>query len=353
MNMAADYSPLYYVLALPFWELASGASVELRLHSVRVLSILLGVLATAFAYLAAAWAFPGRPWRALAAGALFTLQPSLTQQTSFVTNDALLIATSAAFAWALFRSLRVSPGVRGAALLGALGGLSYLAKPQGAFLLAGVPLLALVLLWQGSGRRKAALLVTVAGAAAAVFGAAGVAGQLLWHGSLSPHGLVKQPAGPHGFQQWLHLYTERDLYHVYWQFVVSAWGDLSWFTTSVPAWVFVVAGVAYLLALAGLPAGVATRRLEAPVVALGLGTAAAVSLSILALEALYFRSHGILILQGRSFLEAMPLFAILLTGGLAALAPRRWEAAACGVVVVAALAANLGSVMVLWDRFYG
>lgn len=353
INMAADYTPLFYALGVPFWAAASSAPVEVRLQAVRMLSVLLGVAATAFAYLAAAWTFPGRPWRAVGAALIFTFQPSLAQQTSFVTNDALLVALAAAFAWVLMRAFRRPPDWRWWALLGGLGGLSYLAKPQGAFLLAAVPLLALAQLASSVSWRRLAVPSAAAVVVAAVFGGLGLAGQLFWHGTLSPHAVVKPGPAPHGLTQWIHAYTDRNLNHLYWQFVVSAWGDLSWFSASVPAWIFAAAGIAYLLALVGLAAGLASGRLEPAPTLLAAASAVLISAGILGLEALYFRSNGILILQGRSFLEAMPFFAILLAAGMGALAPRRWEPAACGVVAVLALGANLASVMVLWDSFYG
>ena len=72
---AGGYSPLYYALAVPFYYLANGADVEARLHAVRLLSMLLGVLAAWFVYLAGSWAFGGRRHLATASAAIIIFQP--------------------------------------------------------------------------------------------------------------------------------------------------------------------------------------------------------------------------------------------------------------------------------------
>ena len=353
VSQAGDYSPFYYALALPLWEAAGSAPVETRLHAVRLLSVLLGVVATAFAYLAAVEIFGRRLWLAEAATALFALNPIESQQTAIVSNDALLLALAAATAWRLLAALKGPLRAGDAIWLGALIGAAFWAKPQGAFLVAGLPpvLLAARLRGESWGAiiRWTSLVALLAGALAA----AEVGGGILWRGRVAPHGLLHSPPGLHGVPQWLQIYTDRSFNHLYFLFVVSAWGDLSWFSATLPAPLLGAVLVAYGLAVAGLIlVGIRSRR-EAGALAAALFTAIAVAGLILLLELLYFRSTGVQILQGRSFLEVWPLVAPGLVAGLVALVPRRCQPPAAAVVILGAVALNAASVMVLWDTLYG
>src|SRR5207245_7915288 len=133
-SSSAGYSPLYYAAGVPFYDLVRNAPVETRLQAVRLLSVLLGVAAAGFAYLAGFWALDHRRVLAAAAAAVVTLQPMASQQFAIVNNDALLITAGAAFFWRFFRALRIGMGLGDTVWLAALVGLAYLAKPQGAFL---------------------------------------------------------------------------------------------------------------------------------------------------------------------------------------------------------------------------
>ncbi len=97
-SSSAGYSPLYYAAGVPFYDLVKNAPVETRLQAVRLLSVLLGVAAAGFAYLAGFWAFDRRRMLAAATAAVATLQPMASQQFAIVNNDALLIAAGAAAA---------------------------------------------------------------------------------------------------------------------------------------------------------------------------------------------------------------------------------------------------------------
>lgn len=353
VSQAGDYSPFYYLLGLPFWEAAASQPVETRLHAVRLLSVLLGVLATAFTYLAAVQIFGRRLWLAGAAAALFMLNPIESQQTAIVSNDSLLLALAAAVAWRLLAALRGPLRARDAIWLGLLIGAAFWAKPQGVFLAAGLPLVPLAARLRGEPWRKslrpAALVAVVAGALVA----AEVGGGLVWRGAVTPHGLLHTPPGPHGLTQWLLIYSDHVFNHLYFMFVISAWGDLSWFSASLPAPVLIAVLIAYGLAAAGLVVVAVRRRAELPWLGATVFTAGATASLILLLELVYYRRTGVQILQGRSFLEVWPLAAPALMGGLTALAPRRWEPAAAGGVALAALAVNCFALMVLWDTLFG
>ena len=288
-----------------------------------------------------------------AATAVFSLNPILSQQTAIVSNDALLVALAAAVAWRLLSALRGPLRSRDAVWLGLLIGAAFWAKPQGAFLAAGVPAVLIAARLRGESWPAILRWTAVAALVAGVLAVGEVGGGLIWRGAVAPHGLIHPAAGPHGVRQWVQAYTDRSFHQLYFLFVVTAWGNLAWFSASLPAPVLGAILAAYGLALVGLALLVLRRRPEHGALLAALFTAGGVAALILLLELLYFRSTGIQILQGRSFLEVWPLVAPALVAGLAALAPRRCESAAAALIALGAVAVNCFAVMVLWDTFFG
>lgn len=350
-SSAATYWPLYYAPAVGFYELQNGGPAAARDLAVRMFSVLLGVAAAGFAYLAAYWAF-GRRVRPLAAAAaaLFALQPMIAQQEAVVSNDIALIAVSAAFFWRFFRALRTGCGPLDLAWLGVLAGVAFLAKPQGIFLAALIPIA-----YVGAGTRpwRPFRALAVAIPALAIPLVVGAAGNLAWQGTILPSASSNAPvAGVHGLRTYVALLTGDRLHALYGLWVVQFWGDFSWLSHSLPPGTYVVIGAAILVALAGIIWAAATRRVvDAPLVVAAVSVAVVVLL-IQALDAYYYRQSGTTILEGRSFLEVLPAGVVALTGGWAAWLPKGAVRFVAAGAVVAALALNLLSLGVLADAFY-
>ncbi len=348
---AGNYSPLYYLPGVAFYDAARDAPVEVRLHAVRLWSWLLGVAAAGFTYLAALWFFARRRAPAAATALLFTLQPMASQQFAVVSNDALLICVAAAFFWRFFRALTLRPRAAEGALLGFLAGLDYLAKPQGALLAATLVLVvgahrATLTAWGPRLRLVAAMAV---GLALPVL--VGVLGGILGHGGVAPGGF-DQPI-QHRWRDFVAVYMERSFHYPYYLLMTSFWGTFSWLNVPLPALTFPLILAAYPLALAGLVIGCVRRRLSPRLVTGAVASVAGVSLLVAAVEGYYFHRYGTLILQGRSFLFLLPAGLPALAGGLLALAPagcRRWAPV---TLVLAALGLNVFSLMEIWDTLYG
>lgn len=348
----AAYSPLYYAAGVLFYDLVRDAPVETRLQAVRLLSVLLGVAAAWFAYLAGFWAFDGRRLLGTAAAAVFTLQPMASQQFAIVNNDALLIAAGAAFFWRFFRALRRGVGLGDTVWMAALVGLAYLAKPQGAFL---APLF-LIPLWLTRRRDSGwTSLLPRAGVFVAVLGGLvvlGIAGNLLLQGQALPQ--VAQPGTrSYGLRVYVHELIHDQFTRLYWLLVVSAWGHFVWVSASLPPPAYTVIFGVYLLALAGVFRAALSRRPEVTVLVSALVSVLVVGTLLIGLEALLYRHSGTFILQGRSFLELLPAAAVIIVGGLVALVPRGCERAGATAVTLAALALNVFSLMVLLETLFG
>lgn len=340
---SANYAPLYYSLGVPFWYLAAGSTVEQRDHAVRLLSVLLGVAAAVFALLAAWEAFSGRLGPALTAALVFALQPMSAQQFAVVNNDSLLLALAAAFFWRLFRAVRGSLSPAGAAVLGGLAGLAFVAKPQGAFLVAGLAIpLGRVLAARGFGSAMrtgaaAALLFALPPAVVA-------AGALATHGTVSAPLVGPPDPGHHSLRDYAALMSGSMLSRPYWLLIISAWGEFGWLTARLPRVFYWGAVLVSALALAG---AALDRR---PVIVTAALTALAGGVATLGIEAMTFRSLGALPLQGRSFLFLLVPAAVLAVATLERL-PRAWAPAAragLGAFCLMACVAGLASMTVAY-----
>jgi hypothetical protein len=349
-NAAGGYSPLYYVGGIPYYLAVWPLDVDARLHAVRLWSVTLGAIAAVMAYLAATWAFAGDRRLSVAVAVLFTLQPMLSQQTAVVNNDALLIAVSAAFWWRYFRALRVGLTIREAAVMGALVGLAYLAKQQGALLVAALPFLYLF----GPGRRKlevaGALRLGAAAAIPAV--SAAVVGELLALAAKTSQA-IEPVAGAHSFGDYIWLYSASRLEHAYFLWITSFWGFFGWFQIALPNVVYIVITLLVAAGVLGVLVTLWKEPSRRRVVGATLLSVLACGALLQLLELYVYLRSGQVILQGRSLLMLLIPALILLIWGWGRLAPRQASWMLAPAVVVAAAALNLVSVLVMGEAFFG
>src|SRR5207302_9260467 len=144
------YPPLYYALGFLSYR-ARGGPLLARLFAVRLISVFLGALAAALAFLAALRLL-GDLRSAIMAGALFALQPQLAFLSGVVNSDAALFACAAGALWAI-GALRNNPGSRAALVgLAIAGVLGVLSKPT---FMVHLPALGLLAVAAGGWRRAA------------------------------------------------------------------------------------------------------------------------------------------------------------------------------------------------------
>jgi hypothetical protein len=350
---AAGYSPVYYAAAIPAYLLAQPLSVESRLSAVRLWSVLLGVVAAGFAYLAARWAFPESISLSTAAAVLFVLQPMNSQQTAIVNNDALLIAVAAAFWWRFYRSLRNGFSMLEAFVTGGLIGLAYLAKPQGIFLAATLPIAYLVSRETQSIRVEMRRVAKLGAACAAPIIAGVAIGALFAMLAGNSSALSPVPGGYHGVSQYLAAYADGHFERVYWLFITSFWGYFGWFQVALPSYVYILIALAVIAGLIGALSVAFTPSSERRAVIASLLAILIPVVLFMVLELYSYRVTHVLVLQGRSFLILLfPLIVVLIRGWQRFL-PRKATSRLAAAIVLAATLLNIAGLAVMINGFYG
>ncbi len=292
---------------------------NLAVHVARWFSLLLGAATILCTYLTAQFVFPQRRGLPLIAAALAAAIPQVQFITAAVTNDPLIMATSAATVYWLARLL-ARPDDRSVHLwewlvLGGLIGLAALSKLQGLGLIGLAGLAVLFLAWQ----RRTWRLLWVAGLAVAL-PALALAGwwyarNLLLYGDWSG---LQHLTAINGRR--LEPLTLAVFWPEFRGLRYSFWGLFGWFNLLLPSWFYwlmdalsVVAGFGVVAALVRQWRRLAPPRLADPalrVTLLLLAWAAAMAVLLL-----YWSSQATGS-QGRLLFPGMVSFAILFTLGL-------------------------------------
>jgi len=121
--------PLYYALASLVYRAASGQPIGVRLHAMRLLSVLLGAATIALIYACACMFLPERPWLAAAVGLVCATLPMHLTMTSAVNSDALAELLIVLIGYLVLRQ-RSDYKLGDSLLLGLLLGMALLTKMQ-------------------------------------------------------------------------------------------------------------------------------------------------------------------------------------------------------------------------------
>lgn len=370
-GVAADEPPLYYALETIPYRLAPGGTVLDRLATMRLLSALMGALATLFVFLFVREALPAGPRWAWTVGALgAALSPLLGMIAGAVNPDALCLTISAALFYCLARAFRrgLTPGLGVA--IGAAISLGYLTKLNFLGLLPGASLGLLVLGVRAarSSRRTACVSLLAACGTAAAPGLA--------YAIVSQHAAAPWAKEAIGAAHQASGYSLGHELEYIWQFYLPRlpgmtayfpgvfttrvlWfnglvGLYGWLDTTFPNWVYdaalVPAGaIALLLASALLQSKSALLgRLAEWVVYLAMGAGA------LAVVGAADYAHGGVPGEFREPRYLLPLLA--LWGATVALAARgagrRWGPLAGTALVLLFLAHDIFSELLVVSRYY-
>ena len=369
---AATYPPLYYLVETIPYTIGSQGTLLTRLELMRLFSALFAGITAMLAFLFVRETLPARraPW--VAGGLSIAFAPLLGFMSGAVSPDSLLFAISAAAFWSLARAFRRGLTYRRAITIGAIGAAGLLTKPNFVGLFPGVMVGLGVLAWRmARSSRPYALRAFALGAGIAaipivLFAIIAVTTNRpsLFSG-ISPGASVQSHHGSifaaisYVWQLFLPRLPGMNAYHsgvlttrqIWFNGFVARYG---WGETSFPEWTYSIAaifGIAVLVAC-GRTLFVLRRTVRERLAELVVYGLMSLGLLILIGGASYLRPE----IEG--FTEArylLPLLALLAAGfGLAIRAAgRRWEAVLGTIVVLAMLADNIFSQLLVIARYYG
>ena len=371
--MAAD-PPLYPLLEMVPYGLASGGSLLDQLELMRLQSALLAGLTALFVFLFVRETLPAVRWAWTAGGLGVALMPLLGFMSGSVNPDSMLFAVSAAIFYCIARAFRRGLTRRGAVAIGSLTAVGVLTKLNFIGLAPGVILALIVLTVRATptyGRRVACISLGLALAIAAspaclyllinlLSGHPGLGivsttlnlgkAQGSIFGKISYVWQLYLPRLPGMTSAFPGLSTTR---HLWFDRSVGMYG---WLDTTFPTWVdtvaLVPAGAVGLLCVRAL----VVARSAVRQCFLELIVYAVMSFGLLVLIGLtgYFNaaSEGVNFAEPRYLLPLLPLLAVVFA--LAARgAGRRWGPAVGAAIVVLLLAHDVFSQLLVIGRYYG
>ena len=370
-GVATSEPPLYYSLEAIPYTIAFHASLLTRLQLMRLLSALFAGLTAMFAFLFVREALPGRRAVWPACGLAVAFIPVLGFVSGAVNPDSLLFAISAMSFWALARAFRRGLTHRRAALIGVIAAAGLLTKVNFAGLFPGIILgLGVLALRTPRTSRPGAYRAFAIGAV--------IASSPILLYALSNLAAGRSTLGV--VSNGVSLVTARgsifSAISYIWQFFLPRlpgmkaydpgifttrqfWfnglvGQFGWRETVFPAWVYDLAGIAGIVVLGALLRTLILLRstLRERLAELLVYGVIAVGLLVLVGGASYVDPPTEAYNEVRYLLPLLALLAASLGLAMRA-AGRRWEAALGATVVLALIADDIFSQLLVIARFYG
>ena len=368
-GVATSQPPLYYLLETIPYTIGSSGSLLTRLELMRLLSALYAGVTALFAFFFVREALPARRLGWVAGGLSVAFAPLLGFMSGAVNPDALLFAVSAGLFWSLARAFRLGLTYRRASLIGVIAAIGLLTKLNFVGLLPGALLGLAVLAWgvRRSSRSDAyrmfglgaglaispavAYMIANAAAGTPLIGEVStVATSLAKHsvsGGVSYIWQMFLPRLPGMKPYFAGLFTTREIWFD------GLVGEFGWVETAFPGWVYDVAGLVAVLVFFAcarvlwlLRSTVRRRVLE-----LAVYTVISVGLLILVGGVSSRAPATEQYTEARYLLPLIVLFAAAI--GLAIRAcGRRWEAILGTLIVLAMIADNVFSQLLVIGRFY-
>lgn len=373
-GVAAAQPPLYYMLqVIPYW-LASGGGLLDQLALMRLLSALLAALTALGAYMFVREALPGAPWAWCVGGLAAALSPLLGFVSGVVTPDAMLYAISAAVFYGLARAFRRGLTPRLAIAIGVLSAIGFLTKNNFVGLAPGVAL-GLVVLAVRDARalrphayRSLAIALAIAASPVCVYAMVNLLSNHPGLGGVTSSAIQLTGKRPSFFHEVSYI----------WQFFLprlpgmgndfpgifparTIWFDRSiglygWLDTPFPVWVYNIALIpAALLTILAIRTLIArasalrSRLVELAVyVVMGVGLLLLVGADSFIAFPRQAGTYG----EARYLVPLIPLYGAMLTLSARG-AGRRWGPVAGVLIVTLLLGHDLLSQLQVIARFYG
>jgi hypothetical protein len=360
-----DYRGFYYNVAVPLYELFRQNSVLARVAAVRCVSLLFGIIAVLATFFAARLVMDSRPLAA-AAAMIVMLQPMESQMVAAVNNDAGVIGLAAALLYLQLRFLVRAPQIphwREGVLMGALVGCIIFTKPHGFGMLPGCAIACGYVVAKNRRSPRAWKFAGAAAACAGLFlilyvwptwsrGAALVPGTAPAADAVLPRG---------AFPDYLSFLDGMGTTYQDYLFR-SFFGQFGWLEYSLgPLWLQSITLLWRLVEL-GAVAAIAVRVVRGPSPTSWLSMKGFLFSGFTALFAVGFilyaeyrlRLVGLIgVVQGRSFLFALPAMAIAAAASYGALVPSRFRTLSAAALATSAAGLHAGSILLIFRYHYG
>lgn len=357
-------TPLYYVIAAGVYRLFDDGDLLFRAQVQRILSVLVGAPLIVVAYLTARHLFPHSANMRLTIPTLVAFHPMITEVTSVVTVDGLLILCYSLLIYLSLRVLRDGFDWRSGLAIGLTFSVGLLTKPT---LNGYAPVIALVVLydlWRRRRWRRVLFGTLVMGLVIALPSGWWMLrsyrinqGDLFYFNPVvEGHRIVTNP-----FYDYTFLAHTLDYYRSVWGGIFTTWwAHFGWLDTALPPWVYSTLRVLTFLAIVGLAFRLIRlwrrQQLDHRLVPWAL-LAITIILPVLLLQyydLAFWRAYGMgRGLQGRYWLgTVIPMLLFFVTGLLAWL-PVAWHSAAHVVMRFAMILLNFASLLgYILPRYY-
>jgi 4-amino-4-deoxy-L-arabinose transferase-like glycosyltransferase len=302
--------------------------VTLAVYVVRWMTVLIGAGVVCTTYFLGREVVPNRPWVAVGAAALVSLNPQFIYLSGAINNDILAALCGAAVLWACVRLVRSGPNWRTDVTLGILYGLALLTKFNLVALLGLIGLAYALLLWR-TRDWHAALRggLTVVGIAAAIAGWWFVRNWVLYGDPTAMNMVNELWEGGEVSEGW---WAVGQSLPYLWS---SLWGRFGYGQLPLPEAVYQVLFWFCVIALAGY---LIPRRDEPPIIVL---LPLIASILLFGAVVAYYISIQPAGPMGRFLFPCLPAFAVLISLGLSRFIPdRSWVSGSVTALGMAALA---------------
>lgn len=368
LTPANAYSPLYYLTALPFYELGGYGNIFDQLLMVRLWSALLLALSVVFVMLFVAEMLPRQRWAPPVAGLAVAFEPMAAHLGGGVSNDNLMVAACTATLWLAARVMRRGPTFWNVFATTAVFAVAMIAKPTSFGLVPALAFAILIACWRSASRLRA-LGVSFAAAvlpALVVFLSVALVGGANTSGVTSTAGVtVLHPLSVTGYlsylwQWYLPSIGSMDEYfvglppaiRVFFGGFLADFNALDTHFPNVVYAVFMLAGIA-LFALCLRAVWQRRDRLTSawPIVAFPALAVLGIALLINTTGYILFAKDGQLFQQGRYFFPAIAVFALFVAAGAVG-AGKRFAVPLASAAVISLAALNFAGMALSLSRFY-
>ena len=336
----AVHPPLYYLLMSPIYRAAHTLSPEQMHYLLRCAAIPFGIIVVVLASALARTMFPQDTFLAISVPTVVAFQPQVSYEAAMVNNDIVAVAIYSLLLYLLVLTVRDGLSTRRAVVIGLIAGVALLAK---ATAITSVVLMPLAF-WMARRQHSWAALARATGIA---YGLIAVIAAPWWWFMASTYGdpmafSALAATQPHliSNEPFLSLLFSGEFLVERW---AETWGEFGWKLIPINSTVvfcLALVTVAGLIGLSGYasppdtPGSLEPWQTQALVL-----LAVACLMSYLAV--VQFGTQFVLT-QARYYFPAVNPATLLILLGLRAWIPVSWRAPACAVIVLGAIALNIG-----------